>query len=184
MRAMDRVAIFVDAGYLFAEGARCLTGTRLARSQLYLDHQVVLAFLKERAGRISGLPILRIYWYDGATTGPNPAQVALAYKADVKLRLGMVSPTEGQLDVDNLIVTDLTNLARNHAMADAVVVSGDEDLKGAVQKAQEQGVRVHLLGIAPLKDNLSGRLMQEVDTVHEISPEELTTFLRAVEPSR
>src|SRR5579862_5461243 len=90
-QTMDRVGVFVDAGYLFAEGSRCLCGKRLSRTQVYLDHDAVVAFLKQRATQITGLPVLRIYWYDGALSTPNPAHVSLAYKSDVKLRLGQIS---------------------------------------------------------------------------------------------
>ena len=42
--------------------------------------------------------------------------------------------------VDSLIVTDMITLARNGAMSDAVLLSGDEDLRVGVQQAQEFGV--------------------------------------------
>jgi len=34
---MDRVAVFVDAGYLFAQGSVLLAGKKLPRSELVLD---------------------------------------------------------------------------------------------------------------------------------------------------
>ena len=34
---MDRVAVFVDAGYLFAQGAIEMFGTRLKRGEMILD---------------------------------------------------------------------------------------------------------------------------------------------------
>ena len=35
---MDRVAVFVDAGYLFAQGAIEMFGKKLKRSEMILDH--------------------------------------------------------------------------------------------------------------------------------------------------
>ncbi len=68
---MERTAVFVDAGYVFASGGRALTGNKLARSQLHLDHEAVLRLLSLLVSELTGLPLLRIYWYDGASTGPN-----------------------------------------------------------------------------------------------------------------
>src|SRR5580704_9640346 len=56
-------------------------------------------------------------------------------------------------------------LARNRAISDAVLVSGDEDLRVGVQQAQEFGVRVHLVGIKPSRGSQSLFLLQEADTL-------------------
>ena len=68
---------------------------------------------------------------------------------------------------NSLIVTDMIALARNRAISDAVLVSGDEDLRVGVQQAQEFGVRVYLVGIKPSRGNQSLFLLQEADTTHE-----------------
>ena len=65
----------------------------------------------------------------------------------MKLRLGQLNSEGQQKGVDSLIVTDLIELARNKAISDAVVLTGDEDIRVGVQIAQSLGVRVHLLGI-------------------------------------
>lgn len=82
-----------------------------------------------------------------------------------------------QKGVDSLIVTDMIELARNRAMADAILFSGDEDLRVGVQQAQEFGIRVHLLGIEPSRKNQSAYLIQETDSVHEWRREEIEKFL-------
>ena len=51
--------------------------------------------------------------------------------------------------MDSLIVTDLIELARNHAITDALILSGDGDIKIGVQAAQTFGVRIRLLCINP-----------------------------------
>ena len=175
--SVDRTAIFVDAGYLFASGSKLVTGEKLARSQLHLDHDAVLALLIDWASQLTGLPLLRIYWYDGASAGPNPAQVALAYRPNLKLRLGLVNEQGQQDGVDQLIASDLASLARSRAMADAVLLSGDDDLLVAVEQAQELGVRVHLLGIAPSRENQAASLAQAADTRREMSAAEVGRFL-------
>ena len=174
---MDRTAIFVDAGYLFASGSKLVANEKLSRGELQVDYDVALALLERLATELTGLPLLRIYWYDGATSGPSPAQVALAYRPRVKLRLGFLNQQGQQLGVDSLIVTDLITLARNRAMADAVLLTGDEDIRIGMQQAQEFGVRVHLLGIAPTRDNQSSVLVQEADSVRELALAEVKPFL-------
>jgi hypothetical protein len=79
--------------------------------------------------------------------------------------------------VDSLIVTDMITLARNRVMSDAVLLSGDEDIRVGVQQAQEFGVRVHLLGICPCRGSQSQFLMQEADTTHEWGRAEISKFL-------
>jgi uncharacterized LabA/DUF88 family protein len=79
----------------------------------------------------------------------------LAHLDNVKVRLGFVNSVGEQKGVDSLIVTDMIALARNRAVSDAVLVSGDEDLRVGVQQAQEFGVRVHLVGIKPSGGNQS-----------------------------
>lgn len=173
---MDRTAVFVDAGYVFASGSRLVAGDKLVRSQLHLDHEAVLGLLAELVKDLTGLPLLRIYWYDGASTGPNPAQVALAYRPNLKLRLGQVTTT-GQQGVDQLLVDDLVTLAQNHAMADAVLLTGDDDIRPGVEQAQALGVRVHLLGIPPVRENQAAALVQAADRVRELSETEVRSFL-------
>lgn len=174
---MDRVAVFVDAGYLFAQGSVALAGEKLPRGRLVLNHEKVVRCLETFARQVSGLPLLRIYWYDGTSTGPTAQHNALAYLHDLKVRLGFVNSVGEQKGVDSLIVTDIIALARNGAMADAVLLSGDEDLRVGVQQAQELGVRVHLLGIRPSRGSQSVFLLQEADTTHEWGPQDLSDFL-------
>jgi hypothetical protein len=174
---MDRVTVFVDAGYLFAQGSALLTGKKTPRGDVTLNLDKMLDAFEEFACRISKLPLLRIYWYDGTSTGPSPQHVALAFKPRVKVRLGFVNTAGQQKGVDSLIVTDMITLARNRVMCDAVLLSGDEDIRVGVQQAQEFGVRVHLLGISPCRGSQSLFLLQEADTTHEWTKKDITAFL-------
>lgn len=177
---MDRVAVFVDAGYLFAQGSIAVAGTRAPRSRVDLDETTAINELAELASRVSGgLPLLRIYWYDAApyTTGATAQQALLAHRDHIKLRLGFMNMVGKQKGVDALIITDMIDLARNRAMTDAVLLSGDEDLRTGVQVAQSFGVRVHLLGITPSRGSQSKLLHQEADTAGEWDAATVAKFL-------
>ena len=174
-----RSAIFVDAGYLYAQGAVALSGQKLARAQVTLNlDETIAMLLSECALRTSDTPLLRIYWYDGLSRGElSLDQQRLASMQDVKLRLGIVNQAGQQKGVDSLIVTDLVELARNHAISDAVLLSGDEDLRIGVQIAQSFGVRVHLIGIEPSRSSQSVLLLQEADTTTEWSRNALARLM-------
>lgn len=175
---MERVAVFVDAGYLFAQGATNIAKGKVSRSQLSLNAAEVINQLKTLAQtQSSGRTLLRVYWYDGAKSGPTVEQIALADMNDVKVRLGTINSAGQQKGVDSLLVTDLIDLARNQAISDALVVTGDGDLRIAVQVAQTYGVRVHLVGLEPCSGSQSRLLRQEADTTHEISKSEIAKFL-------
>lgn len=98
--------------------------------------------------------------------------------ADIKVRLGFVDTQGQQKGVDSLIVTDMITLARNRAMAECILLSGDEDLRVGVQQAQEYGVRVHVLGIRPARGSQSLFLLQEAAATHEWEASDLGSFLR------
>ena len=176
-----RVAIFVDAGYLYAQGSKALTGESQPRPRSYMELKAsdVIANLKLTANsKTSDTPLLRIYWYDGMPhQGPSMEQEGLADMDDVKIRLGAISPSGQQKGVDSLIVTDLIDLARNNAISDAVLLSGDEDIRIGVQIAQSFGVRVHLIGIEPIRGSQSRALFQESDTTTEWSKADVDKFL-------
>ena len=173
-----RAATFVDAGYLYKAGSIALTGSEKHREDCELALPGTIAKLQATAAERTGnATLLRIYWYDGMRGGrPSAVQEQLAYMDNVKLRLGMVRDGR-QKGVDSLIVTDLIELARNHAISDAILLAGDEDLRIGVQIAQSFGVRVHLVGIEPSRGNQSDLLMQEADTTSEWSKTDIEQIL-------
>lgn len=174
-----RFAVFVDAGYLYAQGSTALAGRKFQRAFVELNLSEVLAKLLEASNERTGnTSLLRIYWYDGLLgTQLSLEQKNLANTDDVKLRLGVVNPAGRQKGVDSLIVTDFVELARNRAITDAVLLSGDEDLRIGVQIAQSFGVRVHLIGIEPSSGSQSISLLQEADTTTEWSKADVCTFM-------
>ena len=179
-----RVAIFVDAGYLYAEGSKSLStssGTPLPRASVALDLPAAIAQLRAiAAATVLDSPLLRIYWYDGVLRGDlSEEQRQLATMRDVKFRAGIVNSAGQQKGVDSLIVTDLIELARNKAIVDAVLLSGDGDLRIAVQIAQSFGVRVHLVSIEPGPGypSRSLDLFQEADTTTDWLRSDLSKVL-------
>ena len=177
---MHRFAVLVDAGYLFAQGAALIAGAKQPREKLELDFPNVVAELKKvAASTCPDAHLLRIYWYDGVRfSGPTLEHKTLAGMDDVKVRLGFVNSAGQQKGVDSLIVTDLIELSRNSSITDALLLSGDEDVRIGVQIAQTYGVRVHLLGIHPARSSQSDTLMQEADTTHEWKKDVVETFLK------
>lgn len=180
---MDRYAIFVDAGYFFAAGAVAAFGSHTTRKQVTLKSPpAMFEDLCIKASAVAnGVPLLRVYWYD-AMPGPRLSlqQSNLAMLPGVKLRLGALNSAGEQKGVDSLIVTDIIDLARNRALADAVIVTGDEDLRIAVQVAQSFGVRVHILAAGDPRKNVSPSLQMEADSVSALDSEWFASHLDQV----
>lgn len=165
-----QVAVFVDAGYLYAQGSTLLAGKKQPRNLVILNVDATLEALRKLCNEVApGQRLLRIYWYDGLPRSGRMSseQEQVASAPYTKLRLGVINSNGEQKGVDSLIVTDIIDLARNRAVTSAIVLSGDEDIRIGVQIAQTFGVQVHLLGIKPARGSQSPDLIQEADTHHE-----------------
>ncbi len=171
--------VLVDAGYLFAQGSVALAGSQVGRAELHIEETEIVSALRAYAHeRSGGASLLRIYWYDAPLrSGVTAQQTALANADYIKLRLGVLNGFGQQKGVDSLIVSDLIELARNRAVSDAVLVSGDEDVRVSVQVAQSLGVRIHLLGVQPARSSQSPLLRQEVDTTGEWTRDQIAMFM-------
>ena len=173
-------AIYVDVGYLLAAAATRVTGTSLRRGVL-VDHPELIRGLIERAEADSGLPLLRVNWYDsGARPGgmPDFVQDEIGLLPRVKLRLGRLSHAGEQKGVDLRIGLDLATHGRNRVVDVIYLVSGDDDLTEAVEEAQGHGVQVILLavpgqdgrphGVARhLQRAADGLILLEVETIDQ-----------------
>ena len=170
---VDRCALFVDASYLLADGAMAVHGTR-RRDAVSWDYARLLELINKLAIERTQLPLLRCYWYE-ATTEDRRAEEhdALADIPGLKLRLGRVRPGRRE-GVDLMAYRDLTILAREHAICNAVLVSGDEDMVHAVTDAQDLGVRVTGVHVAVDGNwTISRTLRQECDDLVEIVDSQL-----------
>jgi NYN domain len=168
------LSVFVDAGYLFKQGAAAVIGQPLARHELVFYAQAFVAELTEWVCRhYPDDDLLRTYWYDGARRGvPSPDQLDVAALSFVKLRLGRINAAGQQKGVDTLIVRDLMVLSQERSINRAVVLSGDEDLREGIAYAQDRGVRVAVVGIEADGDrSQSIELVREADESLTLPPE-------------
>ncbi|MDT0445033.1 NYN domain-containing protein [Streptomyces johnsoniae] len=165
---MDRCVVLVDAGYLLGAAASLLAGEP-ARPRITVDHAALIQGLRERAEADTGRPLLRIYWFDGAPDRvPQPEHRRLRVMPRVTVRLGALTRSDGrwaQKGVDAAMHAELTELARNRACADIVLVTGDGDLLPGLMSAKEHGVAVHLWAVQAADGdyNQSEDLVAEAD---------------------
>lgn len=180
--------MLVDAGYLLGAAGTLLGGTP-DRKALETDYPGLVNALISDAQEQTGMPVLRLLWYDGAVNSqPTPEHRALRVLPDVKVRLGELVTRAGRVQqkgVDSYLQRDLTALARNHAVADVVLLGGDEDLRRALEEAQDYGVRVHLWGVeaAAPEYNQSQSLIAEADRRWVIPGEWIRRFITLREES-
>ncbi|MFF2011304.1 NYN domain-containing protein [Streptomyces sp. NPDC058195] len=150
MDRVDRCVVLVDAGYLLGAAASLLAGEP-ARSRITVDHTALIRGLRERAEADTQQPLLRIYWFDGAPDRvPQPEHRRLRVMPRVTVRLGALTRSDGrwaQKGVDAAMHAELTELARNRACSDVVLVTGDGDLLPGLMSAKEHGVAVHLWAV-------------------------------------
>ena len=184
---MDRCALFVDAGYVLADGAMAVHGTR-HRESVSWNYAGLLQFLGSLARDRTGLPLLRCYWYEATVEGRRSAEHdALADLPGVKLRLGRMRPGRRE-GVESEIHRDLTTLARNGALQDALVVSAEEDLAQVIADVQDLGLRVTLVHITVDGNwTISRALRQECDEIIEVGEAHLRPYVELVvgaEPAR
>ncbi|HWG12631.1 MAG TPA: NYN domain-containing protein [Streptosporangiaceae bacterium] len=184
---MDRCALFVDAGYMLADGAMAVHGTR-RRESVTWDYDGLLQLLGSLARDRTGLPLLRCYWYEATVEGRRTSEHdALADMPGIKLRLAKLRPGRRE-GVDTEIHRDLTVLARNHAVSDAVVVSAEEDLAQVVSDVQDLGLRVTIVHVTVDGNwTISRSLRQESDDIMELTSAHLRPFVELIpgaEPAR
>ncbi|MEU5216102.1 NYN domain-containing protein [Streptomyces sp. NPDC020807] len=181
---MDRCVVLVDAGYLLGAAASLLAGEP-ARSRIAVDHAALIQQLRERAEAETGLPLLRIYWFDGAPDRvPQPEHRRLRVMPRVTVRLGALTRSDGrwaQKGVDAAMHTELTELARNRACSDIVLVTGDGDLLPGLMSAKEHGVAVHLWAVQAADGdyNQSEDLVAEADERRVLDRAWITRAVRA-----
>ncbi|MBQ0830476.1 NYN domain-containing protein [Streptomyces tagetis] len=183
---MDRCIVLVDAGYLLGAAASLLAGEP-SRSRITVDHTALVQGLRERAESDTRQPLLRIYWFDGAPDRvPQPEHRRLRVMPRVTVRLGALTRSDGrwaQKGVDAAMHAELTELARNRACSDIVLVTGDGDLLPGMMAAKEHGVAVHLWAVQAADGdyNQSEDLVAEADERRVLDRAWITGAVRAKE---
>ncbi|MFJ6853286.1 NYN domain-containing protein [Streptomyces sp. NPDC091271] len=186
MERVDRCVVLVDAGYLLGAAASLLAGEP-ARSRITVDHAALIQGLRERAEADTEQPLLRIYWFDGAPDRvPQPEHRRLRVMPRVTVRLGALTRSDGrwaQKGVDAAMHAELTELARNRACSDVVLVTGDGDLLPGLMSAKEHGVAVHLWAVQAADGdyNQSEDLVAEADERRVLDRAWITKAVRAKE---
>jgi uncharacterized LabA/DUF88 family protein len=183
---VDRCVVLVDAGYLLGAAASLLAGEP-ARSRITVDHAALIQGLRERAEADTERSLLRIYWFDGAPDRvPQPEHRRLRVMPRVTVRLGALTRSDGrwaQKGVDAAMHAELTELARNRACSDVVLVTGDGDLLPGLMSAKEHGVAVHLWAVQAADGdyNQSEDLVAEADERRVLDRIWITRAVRAKE---
>ncbi len=183
---MDRCVVLVEhlQGYLLGAAASLLAGEP-SRSRIMVDHAAVVDGLRERAEVETGQPLLRIYWFDGAPDRvPQPEHRRLRVMPEVTVRLGALTRSDGrwaQKGVDAAMHAELSELARNRACSDVVLVTGDGDLLPGMMSAKEHGVAVHLWAVQAADGdyNQSEDLVAEADERRVLDRAWITQAVRA-----
>ncbi|MFK4102406.1 NYN domain-containing protein [Streptomyces sp. NPDC019531] len=181
---MDRCIVLVDAGYLLGAAASLLAGEP-SRSRITVDHTALVQGLRDRAESDTERPLLRIYWFDGAPDRvPQPEHRRLRVMPRVTVRLGALTRSDGrwaQKGVDAAMHAELTELARNRACSDVVLVTGDGDLLPGMMAAKEHGVAVHLWAVQAADGdyNQSEDLVAEADERRVLDRTWITKAVRA-----
>jgi uncharacterized LabA/DUF88 family protein len=180
-------AVYVDAGYLLASAATRVTGTSL-RGGVAIAYRDLIEALVEQVEKDSGLPLLRVNWYDaggGPGGAPDALQDQIGMLPRLKLRLGRMSPGGEQKGVDLRIGLDIATHGRNRIADVIYLVSGDDDLTEAVEEAQGHGVQVMLLA-APDRHGrphaVSRNLQREADGTALIDPVIIDRFVKPRAP--
>src|SRR6266516_6099460 len=152
-------------------------GTR-NRNSVSWAYSGLLKFLSGLSLDRSGLPMLRCYWYEATVEGRRTSDHdTLADLPGLKLRLGRMRPGRRE-GVEAEMRRDLNTLARNGAITDAILVSGEEDLAEVVAEVQDLGIRVILVHITVDGNwTIARPLRQECDDILEIGSAHLRPFV-------
>lgn len=182
---MNRYVVLVDAGYLLRQSIEILSKKiSHSRNDLHIsDAKGLVNLLIDKAfTSLGNKNLLRVYWYDGVSGTLTSEQKSIVSIDDVQLRAGTINSKGQQKGVDSKIVIDLIELATNHAISDAMLVTGDGDLAIGVELAQRRGVRVAVLGVEDMSVGVHHAQSFEVtsiaDRVIRIGTAELSKFFK------
>jgi hypothetical protein len=175
--------LYIDAGYMMAAMSTRVANTSL-RSASEVDVPSFLADLSAQVVADSGLPLLRINWYDAPPRAGSvdAAQRAIGELPKVKLHLGRTGFNGEQKGVDLKLALDLTMQARNQVAEVVYLMSGDDDLSEAVEEAQQVGVQVLGLAVPDVDGNaisFSNHLRLVVDDLRLVDDSIITLHVRA-----
>ncbi len=162
---VQRVIIFID-------GSNIYWGLRYYNENNSTDHRIKYTKLVEELTQ--GRQRIRSYFYGSVGVPPREGQIkfhdSLKFSGfqvvvkPIKKRWNPITGKEYSIEkgVDVALVSDLQSLAWEGAYDVAVLVSGDADFVGTVEKVKYKG---KIVEVASYKDSLSGELRRVADKV-------------------
>lgn len=162
-----QVAVFVDAGYLFALGSIALAGQTCKRERIGIKSDVFLNEVKSLVRQLTGTkPLLRVYWYETSTSNRVLANehVNIGQTNELKLRIVPLHQHNFRTAVTSAIARDLAELGRNGAISDALLLARNDALRTGVEFSQSYGVRIHMLEIFAEQDSEFSAMCSDADT--------------------
>lgn len=175
-----QIAVFVDAGYLFALGSIAMAGQTSKRERIGIKSEVFLTEIKSLARQLTGAkPLLRVYWYETSTSNRvlGNEHVHIGQTNEMKLRIVPLHQHNFRTAVTSAIARDLAELGRNGAISDALLLARNDALRTGVEFSQSYGVRVHMLEIFAETDSEFSALCSDADTNTAWRREDVEKFL-------
>lgn len=179
---VNKIVILVDAGYFYAQSCEVIFGGPRRRDELDLDEAKTIEMIQSVAKETYPTAgFLRMYWYDAPPSRGqqmSASQEKIGLSDGVKLRLGTLNGNGQQKGVDALICRDMEELAENKAADSFLLVSGDEDLRLAMEFAQAHGAKVKVCGVGSGNASIGMGLGMESDGVRKILKEQLAGLIK------
>ena len=175
-----QVAIFVDAGYMFALGSIALTGSALPRPRMGVHVEPLQDSLKKVVREVAGAkPIVRTYWYDNSTSNRamSNEQLKIGEIDGIKLRLVALHQQNVKTGTASAIARDLIELSSKGSISDALVLARNDTLRTAIEICQSYGIRVHILEIFPEEKSQFSYIKSDVDTLTSWNATDLREIL-------
>ena len=175
-----QVAIFVDAGYMFALGSIALSGSALPRMRVGVNidslQESVKRVVRDVAG---GKPIVRTYWYDNSTSNRfmSNEQLKIGEIDGIKLRLVALHQQNLKTGAASAIARDVIELSSKGSISDALIFARNDMLRTAIEIAQSFGVRAHILEIFPEETSQFSFVKFDVDTLTSWTSTDLKKIL-------
>ena len=103
---MEKVAVFVDAGYFWVQLSHIVYGERRRREEISLNARLMReSLLREVKKHFPESSLLRVYWYDGLGLNELPTEQhkSICCLDDIKMRYGTRNSVGQQKGVDGLL---------------------------------------------------------------------------------
>lgn len=177
---MKKMTVLVDAGYFYSACSLNLLQSSCSRKNLEINISAFFNFIKSFCQKEFDSELFRVHWYDGVIpTGLSVEQQKIATTPNILFRKGFINEKGEQKCIDTKIVADMLDFAYLKTTDEILLVGADTDLLIGVEKAQQLGLKVHLLTLSNIC--VSQKLKEHVDSVHSIEEEYTNQFIKFIE---